>query len=358
MGRNIKLYALLILLLVWINSGAARNNPAADTLKLLATGDTMLGSWVGDVLADSGMSYPFQHLQAVLTDTDIFFTNLEAPFGVGGQAFPKQYTFQVDPSLVAVLTGAGINLVSLGNNHIMDFGAASLQETVALLDQHGIRYAGAGMNLTEARRAAVWEVNGRTIGFLSYSLTFPREFWATDSSAGTSFPYQEFVFKDVARLSRVCDVVIVSCHWGQELRETPKDYQVLLAHQLIDKGADIILGHHPHVVQGLEWYKGKLIAYSLGNFIFGSYSERVKESIILKINIASDDTINAEVIPINVYNKAVNFSPKPLQGKKRGEFLQHLERLSSELSGGAFGITKDGRIIGKPTNQKPLTGGI
>ncbi len=209
---------------------------------------------------------------------------------------------------------------------------------------HEILYAGAGSNLTEARKAAVAEVNGKRIGFLSYSLTFPEEFWASDTSAGTCFPYASFVYKDVARLKNKTDFVIVACHWGQELRTTPKKYQVELAHNLIDNGADVILGHHPHVVQGIEFYKGKLIAYSLGNFVFASYSERAKDSMMLQLNLSNEPIMKARIVPINVYNREVDFQPVPLTGDSRDAFLQRMISMSEELNSVPVGINKDGDI--------------
>lgn len=314
-------------------------------ITIIATGDTMLGSWAQQVMIDSGYAYPFGRIQTHTESADIFFTNLEAPFGKTGKPFDKKFTFQVKPDLVKVLSAGGINLVSLANNHTMDFGLPSLLETTTLLDEQQIQYAGAGRNLQEARRPAMMVIKGRKIGFLSYSLTFPEEFWASDTSAGTCFPYAEFVFGDVARLAQESDFVIVSCHWGQELLDTPKPYQIKLAHQLIDKGADLVLGHHPHIIQGMEIYKGKLIAYSLGNFIFGSYSESARDSYLLKVTLleGSKET-KAQVIPISVYNKAVEFRPELLSGAEQESFFRKLKTLSSELNNDSFVISSEGYV--------------
>jgi poly-gamma-glutamate synthesis protein (capsule biosynthesis protein) len=311
----------------------------------------MLGSWAEIVIADSGYAYPFQSLKEITADADIFFTNLEAPFGTTGEIFEKEYTFRVKPDLVNVLLAGKINLVSLGNNHIMDYGVSALQETKQVLERNQIRYAGAGVNLAEARKPAILEIKEKKIGFLAYSLTFPEEFWASDSTPGTCFPYDTFVFKDVAALDKETDFVIVSCHWSQELLEYPKKYQINLAHRFIDNGADLILGHHPHVLQGIEWYKGKLIAYSLGNFIFGSYSEKAKDSMLLKITLQADDSIIAQVLPIKVYNKEVEFRPVPLAGEEKQDFIYNLAKLSMELNPSPIGINSDGKIKWKKSSN-------
>ena len=134
------------------------------------------------------------------------------------------------------------------------------------------------------------------------------------------FPTNHSFTRTLPGLKAENDYVIVSCHWGQELKETPKPYQIQLAHQLIDKGVDLILGHHPHVVQGIEFYKNRLIAYSLGNFVFGSFSERVRDSMILKLTLTEEGTSEAEIMPINVYNKDVVFQPVPLTGNVKRNF--------------------------------------
>lgn len=304
----------------------------------------MLGSWTQDVIFNFGYEYPFEHIDTIFQDADIVFANLEAPFGEKGEAFPKTYSFQVPPDLVNVLLAGRINLVSVGNNHIMDFGEESLIETISLLEKNNISFAGAGLNLAQACAPALLNIREKRIAFLSYSLTFPEEFWATDSTAGTCFPYHTFVYDDIKRLKRENNLVIVSCHWGEELRDTPKKYQIELAHKMIDAGADIILGHHPHVVQGIEIYREKLIAYSLGNFIFGSYSKKATESFILKIRWEDEGGSNYEIIPINVFNEEVEFRPVPLSGKKKSDFLDRIARLSGELNHTPIVISTDGKI--------------
>jgi poly-gamma-glutamate synthesis protein (capsule biosynthesis protein) len=326
-------------------------NQNTSSIRIFASGDTMLGSWAEMVIADSGYAYPFQKLQDFTADADIFFTNLEAPFGTTGETFEKEYTFRVKPDLVNVLLAGKINLVSLANNHIMDFGISALRETMQVLEKHQIFYAGAGLNLSEARKPAIFEIKGKKFGFLAYSLTFPEEFWASDSTPGTCFPYDTFAFKDVAALDKEVDFVIVSCHWSQELLEYPKKYQIDLAHRLINNGADLILGHHPHVLQGIEWYKGKLIAYSLGNFIFGSYSEKAKESMLLKITLQPNDSIIAQVLPIKVYNKEVEFRPVPLNDEEKQAFIYNLAKLSLELNPSPIGINSEGIINWKESSN-------
>ncbi len=333
--------------LVWMVCGAAllpddifAGNRTG--FRIVAAGDLMVGSWAQQTIQEKGWSYPFRNLDTLLGNADLVFANLEAPFGEAGEAFEKSYTFRVAPDLVQVLKAGRINMVSLANNHIMDYGPQNLSRTMDLLKEHQIHYAGAGMNLQEARRPAVLQVNGSKIAFVSYSLTFPEEFWATDSSAGTCFPSHTFFYRDLKKIKQASDFLIVSFHWGSELMDSPKKYQKQLAHRTIDAGADLILGHHPHVIQGIEFYKKKPIVYSLGNYIFGAYSENVRESMILKLFYGTNGLQLCKIYPLYVYNKEVEFQPRIITGEEREQFFDKIRTLSLELNGQKDIVDDDG----------------
>ena len=182
MGKSLQILSMGWLFLVQLGW------PQSREIRLIAGGDLMIGSWVIDVVRREGMDYPFHQIRSLLKGADVVFANLEAPFTTEGQPFPKQYTFKVPPDLVGVLQAGGINLVSLANNHIMDYGETGLRHTLAVLDEKGIYYAGAGMNLQQARQPAVLTIGERTIGFLAYSLTFPQEFWPPTPQRAPVFP--------------------------------------------------------------------------------------------------------------------------------------------------------------------------
>ncbi len=324
---------LILTFLLFILQPAAFSGNADDgSLRIVAGGDVMLGSWAQETIVRNGHDYPFRKLNMVLSDSDIMFANLEAPFGTGGRAFEKSYTFQVLPDLIQVLKAGRINVVSLANNHIMDFGASVLQQTMDLLKQNNIQYAGAGMNISQARKPAKLTKKGKKIIIASYSLTFPEEFWATDSTAGTCFPWHTFYYDDLRRFKKESDLLIISFHWGSELMETPKDYQIELAHKTINAGADLVIGHHPHVIQGIEIYKNKMIAYSLGNYIFGSFSENAKESMLLKFFFGTKGIKKCKIYPLNVYNKEVKFQPRFMKANQARKFLEKLNNISLELN--------------------------
>jgi len=335
----------LFLILIFFNSQLiGAKNRESSSIKIVAAGDLMLGRWVQEVVLSEGWDYPFRQIDSVLSDADIFFVNLEAPFGIGGEPFDKTYTFRVPPSFINVLMAGGINVVSLANNHIMDYGPDVLAQTREFLQKHNIKFSGAGENLKAARKPAVLTIKDKSVAIASYSLTFPQEFWATDTSAGTCFPYDTFFYDDIRSFKENYDLVIVSFHWSAELLNKPKDYQIELAHKTIDMGADLIIGHHPHVIQGIEIYKGKIIAYSLGNFVFGSYSENARVSMILKFFYGTNSINKCRIYPINVYNKEVEFRPRLLIGECKVNFLKELQNLSRELNDNQVVVSNDGWI--------------
>ena len=335
------LFLIVSLSLATIASGA----DSTETVSIVAAGDVMLGSWVQNVIFENGWDYPFRNIDSILTQADIVFANLEAPFGTkDSAAFEKTYTFQVAPDLVKVLTAGKINVVSVANNHILDFGVEDLFETMTLLNQNNIQYSGAGKNLPEARQPARMEAKGKKIAVACYSLTFPEEFWATDTTAGTCFPFDTFFYDDLRKFKAENDLVIVSFHWGGELLRYPKPYQLELAHNAIKVGADLVIGHHPHVVQGIELYRGKMIVYSLGNYIFGSYSESVKESMLLKFYFGTNGLSACKIYPLNVYNKEVEFQPQLLTDQNKQTFLEGLNQISLELNNQRSIISHDGWV--------------
>lgn len=301
-----------------------------DEITLLFVGDVMMGGRMVEVIRREGVEYPYKESKDILQSGDLAFCNLEAPFGRGGKPSQKKYTFLVPPEFGEGLLYAGFDGVSLANNHTMDYGMTGLLSTLALLDKKGIHYTGAGRNIEEARTPAIFEVKGVRIAFLSYSRTFPIRFYATPKRGGTAQGKEEYLMEDIEKAKRSADLVIVSFHWGGEKEKAPKYYMKELAHLAIQEGADCVVGHHPHVVQGIERYQNGIIAYSLGNFAFGSFSEKVS-GIIFKIIITKEGWKRAEVIPIEVNNFKVNLQPKVMEGESARKELIRIAELSNPL---------------------------
>jgi poly-gamma-glutamate synthesis protein (capsule biosynthesis protein) len=308
--------------------------PGPAALQLAAVGDIMLGGSAVPKLRREGYDYPFLLVQPILRQADVVFGNLEGPLTDAGQAEPdKRYVFRSPPAKVApALAAAGFTVVSLANNHTMDYGVEGLKQTMAALDEAGIQHTGAGMNLQEARRPAFVKSGDYTLGFLAYSLTFPESFWAQGQRPGTAFGHASHVRADVAAARDQADVVVVSFHWGREATTELRDYQSKLAHAAIDSGATVVLGHHPHILQGIEHYKHGIIFYSLGNFVFGSYSRKATRSIIALLNLRGAKVLEVKLIPVNVDNIELVFQPQPLVEEQANEVIVELKRLSKPLS--------------------------
>lgn len=345
MIRAVSLAALLILL-----AGCAQRPPAPPAepppvcARLAAVGDIMLSGSATPHMTP-GYSYAFEATRHWLRDADIAIGNLETTLTTADNDWiDKQFRFRDSPALAPALQAAGFDLVSLANNHSMDYGPAGLFDTLAALTSAGVRAHGAGENLAAARKPAVIGLdNGVTVAFLAYSNTFPREFWATPERPGTAFGRREHVEQDVRRAAVQADFVVVSFHWGREKARQLREYQPMLAHAAIDAGATLVLGHHPHILQGIERYNDGLVFYSLGNFAFGSFSPHAITSVLAKLSLCRGQRVAFELVPLNVNNFEVYFQPRPLSGEPAVTVLEELRALSRPL--GVALKLEGGRIL-------------
>ncbi|BDV41117.1 capsular polysaccharide biosynthesis protein [Geotalea uraniireducens] len=321
-----KFLPLVLFAGLWLGIGYSSATAAEITINFV--GDIMLAGSATSLFDRQGYDYPFSATAPLLQTGDLCVGNLEAPITRTGTEFTeKRYHFRTNPAATIALRHAGFSVLTLANNHMMDFGAQGLRETLANLNHQGIQFTGAGESLNEARRAALVRVKGKTIAFLAYSLTQPVEFFATGNSAGTAPGYALFYQEDVRKARAVADYVIVSFHWGEERRSLPKPYQTAAAHRAIDAGADAVIGHHPHVLQGIEIYRGKPILYSLGNFAFGSRSTAAAHSIIGRIHLA-DAGSYLEILPLNVLYSDVRYQPQPANREIGRKIIRHLATIS------------------------------
>jgi len=302
-----------------------------EEITIGAVGDIMLGGRWAPLLKKKGYDHPFDGVAATLAANDINLANLESPIANGGKEYAaKKFRFRAEPDVAKAVRKAGFSLVTLANNHSMDFGPEALTETMANLGAAGITWIGAGENLAEARRAAFFTVKGKKIAFLGYSLTQPVEFFAARQRPGVAPGYKNIFTPDIARARREADYVIVSFHWGKEGQSFPTSLQRSIAHQAIDAGADVIIGHHPHVLQGIERYAKGIIFYSLGNFTFASKSTMADQSVIIRLRL--DDALRAaEILPLDVLYRRVGFQPRRLSGKPAEDVIERLNSLSKAL---------------------------
>ena len=304
--------------------------PAAACVSLLAVGDIMLGGTAEPTLKEFGYDYPFEHTVGLLSGADIAVGNLETALTDRGQPFEKKYTFKNSPEKVpAALKKAGFDIVSLANNHSMDYGLEGLQDTLQALEDVDLLFVGAGVDQAQARQAQLIQRNGQKIGFLAYSLTFPEEFWAQAGRPGSAFGHADHIKEDVNNLKAITDHVVVQFHWGREGVTELRDYQVALGRASIDAGASLVLGHHPHILQAIEKYKDGVIYYSLGNFAFGSFSNRVQVGGIANVQLCPQGVERFALQFIDVNNYRVRFRPLPIAAKDAVKPFQDLTELSA-----------------------------
>lgn len=323
--------------LAWLSwqvaATGASNEPSVAEVRVAAVGDIMLGGTAEQELVRFGYDYPFERVRDVLRGAQLVVGNLEGPLTDNGEpAGGKQYLFRSPPDKVApALARAGFRVLSLANNHTMDYGRAGLDDTTAALARAGIRHTGAGADLKAARRPAIVEAGGMRFAFLSYSLTFPEEFWATAERPGTAFGHEHHVRADISAARTHADIVIVSFHWGREGTTELRDYQTQLGRAAVDAGAAAVIGHHPHVLQAVERYRDGIILYSLGNFVFGSYSPDAVDSAIAIITFRGRRIHDLQLLPINVKNADVVFQPQPLADRAADDVVGRLQALSRAL---------------------------
>ncbi len=304
----------------------------AEEIVITAVGDIMLAGKWAPFLREKGYDFPFDGIRKELAASDISLANLESPIAESGQEYSeKQFRFRAEPHVAKAIRSAGFNLVTLANNHSMDFGSEALLETLQHLSNYGIAWIGAGKNLSEARKSALFTIKGKKIAFLGYSLTQPVEFFASRNRAGTAPGYETFVTADITNARREADYVIVSFHWGKEAISTVQPYQRTAAHKAIDAGADVIIGHHPHVLQGIEQYKNGLIFYSLGNFAFASKSSVADVSAMIRLTL-DDNRREAEILPLDVLHRRVGFQPQLLKGERGAAVIEKLNVLSETFN--------------------------
>jgi poly-gamma-glutamate synthesis protein (capsule biosynthesis protein) len=254
--------------------------------------------FVGDVMLDRGVKraikkygegdfkFPFLKIIPFLKEADILVGNLEGPVSDKGKKVGSIYSFRMDPKAIEGLKFAGFDILSLANNHIFDYGREALEDTFLRLRDAGIDYLGGGFNEIEACSPKIKEIRGTKIAFLAFT-NLGSPFWqAKSDTSGICWLNKENLERGIKEAKNKADFVIVLFHFGNEYEKKPNIEQKDFAHFAIDSGADLIVGHHPHVIQEIEEYKGKYIAYSLGNFIFDqSFSKETMEGILLKVII-------------------------------------------------------------------------
>lgn len=266
--------------------------PPPPEVRVVVVGDIMLARTPGDAVARG--EDPFAGVADLLRDADLTLGNLECVIATVGQRVPKAYNFRCDPRNVPLLVGY-FDAVSVANNHSGDFGKEAFAEQLSLLKAGGLPYFGGGMNLAEAHSPLILERNGLKVAVLGYNEVELRSYEAAPDTPGLAWSVDEQVQADIRTARDQADLVIVYPHWGLEYHAEPSERQRALARAMIDAGADLVVGAHPHVTQTVEYYKDKLIVYSLGNFVFDDFldvpeslNEPSRTSWVLQITLSGE----------------------------------------------------------------------
>jgi poly-gamma-glutamate capsule biosynthesis protein CapA/YwtB (metallophosphatase superfamily) len=278
-----------------------KTSEEAREVKIIFLGDMMFDRYIRQVVMRRGNDFILEKIRGDLASADLVVGNLEGPItskdsvSVGtkeGEA--RNYVFTFDPSWAGTLYGNNIRLVNLGNNHILNQKTEGVDETKGYLDEASVEFFGDAGNSDQANYA-IKEIKGNRIGFINYNQFSPGSL--------------ERSLETISDVKNKTDVIVIFTHWGVEYADSPKDNIKNLAHEFIDRGADLIIGTHPHVIQGKEEYKGKMIYYSLGNFIFDQYFDpRTQKGLVIKATIGPG-------------NGAISFEEKRVKLMKSGQTM-------------------------------------
>ncbi|MDE3229944.1 MAG: CapA family protein [Chloroflexota bacterium] len=260
--------------------------PDTRPVTIAITGDVMLGRSVGKQILATSDHYPFNGVADFLSGFDLTVGNLECVVSTLGSPQPKEYTFEGPPLGFQRVAAAGYDIVSVANNHSGDYGPAAFTDMLAHLPAHGLTALGGGKNLAQAHTPVIRTVRSTTIGFLSYCEIGPTSFAATATTPGHAWLDAALMTHDIRALRPKVDYLIVFTHWGIEYQPLETGHQQAMARLAVDAGADVVVGAHPHVIEPYEMYQGKLIVYSLGNFVFDLMpTEDVRRGNVLTLSV-------------------------------------------------------------------------
>jgi poly-gamma-glutamate synthesis protein (capsule biosynthesis protein) len=313
--------------------GEALAGILAQPVELVAMGDIMLARDVGSAISYESADYPFDEVRELISQADVAFGNLESAGFPGSFGRDKGMRFRADFEAISRLKRAGFDVLSLANNHVADFGTSGMEATLDLLDEMGLSHVGAGRNEEAAYAPLIQQVGGLRVAWLACNAIGTRP--AEDGGQPT------FAWLDVARLLRnveaarsQADVVVVSLHWGVEYSQCPIQEQKEIAVELMAAGADLILGHHPHVIQALQPHNDGLVAYSLGNFVFDqNFSLETNQGIALRCLLDERGLVNAQAVPYLISGGR----PRFLGGPEGEAILERVRELGDDRDPGEEG---------------------
>lgn len=342
--------ALLAVLSLPGQAASTPELPPDDTaLSAVAVGDLMFGRFVAEVVEERGPDWPFARVAPYLEAADYVTGNFEHPV-VLGEGYPeaeKLIHLKTGPETVEALARANFTTLSVANNHTMDYGEPGLADTMTVFADAGIPIVGVGENREAALEILYEEYNGLEVATLGFTDVYSEGFTAQAFRGGV-LPTDPDVFLPlIAEAAAEADLVVVHVHWGQEYDTSPHPRQEALGRAMADAGADLVIGHHPHVLMPVERYGDSVIFYSLGNFVFDQGWSRTRETVLARYLLAEDGTARIELVPLWVREA----QPRPLDGPTAGYRRARIGRALSgygvelEREDGVFAFTVDHRHV-------------
>ena len=344
LGRHLTLLfaALALVLIATVPASAAAARPdqsdfrdptggsSTGTVRLMAVGDVMLAQSIGRRIKTNGILAPWTKVKPYFDEADLVVANLECVISDRGTPWPKTFTFRAPIAAAASLAAGGIDAVTNANNHAVDYGFTSFADTLHYLDAAGVGHFGGGANLAAARAPLIITKNGLRIAFLGYVLPFSgrpafntRQWAATATSSGIAIGTPDVVSADVRAARQVADLVIVMVHGGTEYSFRPNKAQKRFDLAAYNAGATMVIGAHPHVLQGYVYQNHQLIAYSEGNFVFDRFTGDENDTAILDVTLSADGVDSLHWIPIEIHNGF----PRPATADEAARIMSHLKPL-------------------------------
>lgn len=324
-----KLFLVVCIFFVFhsLDSGVVRK---PKFFRILFAGDVMFDWGLRETMKRHGFYVPVIKLYNLFEEADFKIVNLETPVSESNIDIDKSksYVFNARPEELKLLNFLNVNLVSLANNHSMDYGKKGLEETFNNLKKFNISSVGAGLNVLEANKPFNFSNAYGNFEVYAQSAIGETRLFATSNSSGAAY----FTLEKLIALEKA-DLVnrIAFLHWGIEYRPEPTKTQITQAKSLIDAGFVAVVGHHPHIPQGVQKYKNGIIIYSLGNFIFGSRNPYLNHNLAAMLHFQNNQLVVCELIPIFGKFQKSEHIIQPLEGEEANEFLLEIAVLSEKL---------------------------
>ncbi|AAM26220.1 MULTISPECIES: capsular polyglutamate synthetase CapA [Bacillus] len=343
------LIAVILIAATWVQRTEAvapvkhREN---EKLTMTMVGDIMMGRHVKEIVNRYGTDYVFRHVSPYLKNSDYVSGNFEHPVLLEDkknyQKADKNIHLSAKEETVKAVKEAGFTVLNLANNHMTDYGAKGTKDTIKAFKEADLDYVGAGENFKDVKNIVYQNVNGVRVATLGFTDAFVAGAIATKEQPGSLSMNPDVLLKQISKAKDPkkgnADLVVVNTHWGEEYDNKPSPRQEALAKAMVDAGADIIVGHHPHVLQSFDVYKQGIIFYSLGNFVFDQGWTRTKDSALVQYHLRDNGTAILDVVPLNIQEG----SPKPVTSAldKNRVYRQ----LTKDTSKGALWSKKDDKL--------------